>query len=184
MRLNIFVFEPTSDESRRHAFRALGVNWLVTSFWPGLIVWTFSVGILGGLLYAPTDETGRRAAIGVGYGALTLAAVLLHSVGHIVSGHAAGARMHANLITATVPVNLYHEDATLTRRIHLSRALGGPFASLVLGLLSLGAARVVPGGGFFAWFAAMSLFIGVMTLVPLPTLDGWTILRELRRRSA
>jgi Zn-dependent protease len=180
MRLSIFVFERTGHESRRHLFRAFGVNWLVTSFWPGLIVWTFSVGILGGLFYAPTDDTGRRVVIGVGYGALTLAAVVLHSVGHIVSGHAVGARMHSNLITATVPVNLYHEDDTVTRRVHVARALGGPALNLALGLVSVALGRLASGGGFFAWFAAMNLAIGVMTLLPLPTLDGWVFVRELR----
>jgi Zn-dependent protease len=180
MRLSIFVFEPTNHESRRHLFRALGVDWIATSFWPGLLAWTFSVGILGGLVYAPSDEMGRRLAIGIGYGGLTLAAVILHSVGHILGGAAVGAPMHSNLITSTVPVNLYHEDETLTRRVHLARTLGGPLLNLVLGALALVGMRAASGGGFLGWFAAMNFAIGIMASLPLPTLDGWVLMRMLR----
>jgi Zn-dependent protease len=180
MRLSIFVFERTGHESRRHLFRAFGVNWVGTSFWPGLLVWTLSVGVLGGLVYAPADETGRRAVIGIGYGALTLAALMLHSVGHILGGEAVGARMHSNLITSTIPVNLYDDDDTLTRRVHVSRSLGGPLLSLVIGVLSIVGMRVASGGGFLGWFAAMNFVVGLMSLLPLPSLDGWFIVRELR----
>ena len=96
MRLSIFVFESTGEESRRQFGRAFGVNWVLTTLWPGLIAWTLSVGILGGLFYAPADDTGRRVVIGVGYGALTLAAIIVHTLGHILSGAAVGARMHSN----------------------------------------------------------------------------------------
>jgi hypothetical protein len=187
VRLSIFVFERTGHESRRHLFRTLGVNWAGTSFWPGLLVWTFAVGILGGIVYAPA-EGGDRVAIGIGYGALTLAAVVLHSVGHILGGQAVGARMHTNLITSTVPVNLYDEDDTLPRRVHLSRTVGGSLLNLVIGAIALAVARAASGGGFLNWFAAMNFAIGVIALLPLPTLDGWALARILfgggSRRSA
>ena len=112
-------------------------------------------------------------------------ATLLHALGHIISGKLVGSVMNALLITATRDVNLYEGDqGSLPGRIHLGRALGGPLSNLLAAIIYLGFIPLLPPG-FAADLAAslisVNLFFGLGGFLPLPSVDGEVIWRELRR---
>lgn len=110
---------------------------------------------------------------------------LLHQFGHILGGKIVGSPMDELLLTATRGVNLYHGDQTLVpSHVHLGRALGGPiFNLLVAGVIYLLLPFVERGFIFdlLASLAATNLFFGAGSFLPLPSIDGWVIWREVLR---
>lgn len=116
----------------------------------------------------------------------------LHALGHVVSGTLAGSPMDELLITATRDVNVYEGDQSqVPSRVHLARALGGPLANLLAaGVFRVLLRRARPGLVADALGAIVStnLFYGLGSLLPVPSVDGEVVWRELarmaRRRSA
>jgi Zn-dependent protease len=110
---------------------------------------------------------------------------VLHALGHIVSGKMVNSAMDALLITATRDVNLYHGDqSAIPGHIHLIRSLGGPvFNLMIAGLLSAFAAGLAPGfwSGLAANLISTNRFFGFGGFLPLPSVDGEVIWRELLR---
>lgn len=109
----------------------------------------------------------------------------LHAFGHILSGKLVHSAMDELLITATRDVNLYHGDQRLVPGyIHLVRSLGGPLFNLIVaGLLSALAPNIAPGFwfGLVASLISTNLFFGIGGFLPLPSIDGEVIWRELLR---
>jgi Zn-dependent protease len=89
------------------------------------------------------------------------------------------------LITATRDVNLYHGDQSLVRsHVHLVRSLGGPIFNLIFaGVCSLFAPSIGPGfwSNLLASLISTNLFFGFGGFLPLPSVDGEVIWRELLR---
>jgi hypothetical protein len=89
------------------------------------------------------------------------------------------------LITATRGINLYHGDQSLIPgHVHLVRSLGGPIFNLfVAGLCSIFASLVSPGfwTDLLASLISTNLFFGLGGFLPLPSVDGEVIWRELLR---
>jgi hypothetical protein len=110
---------------------------------------------------------------------------VLHALGHILSGKMVNSAMNELLITATRDVNLYHGDQSLIPGyIHLVRSLGGPvFNLIVAGLLSFFVAGVSSGfwPGLIASLISTNSFFGFGGFLPLPSVDGEVIWRELLR---
>jgi hypothetical protein len=110
---------------------------------------------------------------------------VLHAFGHILSGKMVNSAMNELLITATRDVNLYHGDQSLVPGyVHLVRSLGGPvFNLIVAGLLSFFVAGVSPGfwSGLVASLISTNRFFGFGGFLPLPSVDGEVIWRELLR---
>ena len=109
---------------------------------------------------------------------------LTHAFGHLLSGKLVGSSMDELLFTATRGVNIYDGDQTLVPgRVHLGRALGGPIANLLCAALLF---LLLPStGGFLADViastASTNLFAGAGSFLPLPSIDGQVIWRELLR---
>lgn len=115
---------------------------------------------------------------------------LVHALGHIVGGQLVRSPMDELLLTATRGVNLYHGDqSAVPGRVHLGRAVGGPALNLLFaGLLAAGLGWLLPGGvgGLLGQtlnsVVSTSLYIGLGgLLLPLPSVDGWVIWREVLR---
>ena len=110
---------------------------------------------------------------------------ILHAFGHILSGKIVHSAMDELLITATRDVNLYHGDQSIIPgHIHLIRSLGGPvFNLLVVGLCSALAVWIAPGSGsaLVASLISTNRFFGFGGFLPLPSVDGEVIWRELLR---
>ena len=110
---------------------------------------------------------------------------VLHAFGHILSGKLVNSAMDELLITSTRDVNLYHGDQhIIPGYVHLVRSLGGPvFNLIVAGLLSFFVAGVSSGfwSGLLASLISTNLFFGLGGFLPLPSVDGEVIWRELLR---
>ena len=108
---------------------------------------------------------------------------LIHALGHILGGKLVRSPMDELLLTATRGVNIYHGDQdTLPSFVHLGRAMGGPVLNLLVYCVVL---QLLPysGTGFMsdvlAAIASTSLFMGVGGFLPLPSVDGQVIWREV-----
>jgi len=164
--------------------RFWGVALLVTPFtWLGPFLF-FSLHILINLLNSNIGLTDRL------YQALlfTIAVeitTVLHAFGHVLSGKIVHSAMDELLITATRDVNLYHGDQSLIRgHVHLIRSLGGPIFNLfVAGLCTAFAAVIAPGfwSALVASLISTNRFFGFGGFLPLPSVDGEVIWRELLR---
>jgi Zn-dependent protease len=108
---------------------------------------------------------------------------VLHALGHIISGKMVRSAMDELLITATRDVNLYHGDQSrIPGHVHLVRSLGGPvFNMIVAGLLSAFATGIAPGfwSALVASLISTNRFFGFGGFLPLPSVDGEVIWREL-----
>jgi Zn-dependent protease len=110
---------------------------------------------------------------------------VLHAFGHILSGKMVHSAMDELLITTTRDVNLYHGDQSIIPgHIHLVRSLGGPIFNLIVAGVCFGVAPVIPSGfwaDLMASLIATNLFFGIGSFLPLPSVDGEVIWRELLR---
>jgi Zn-dependent protease len=110
---------------------------------------------------------------------------VLHALGHILSGKLVNSAMDELLITATRDVNLYHGDQSIVPgHVHIVRSLGGPvFNLIVAGFLLTLAPSLAPGfwSGLVASLISTNLFFGIGGFLPLPSVDGEVIWRELLR---
>jgi Zn-dependent protease len=154
-------------EATRHA-RMAPITWLVF-----------------GLLIAALDgDSGSAVSIALKaavYAAALYLANVLHSLGHIVAGRIVGAPMDILLLTSTRDVTLYLADpSTYPVGVRARRSLGGPAANVVVALLcfSMTAPLKAP---WLESFAVVNLAVGLWTLCPIPTMDGWVIWRGLFR---
>jgi Zn-dependent protease len=182
MKRPFLVFEDIGPESRRELFRFLGVTFMVTRFAAlGPLMW-ITLGFVTALAESHGAFAAAVAVNGLIYGVFLICCSVIHTLGHIVAGHLVGAPMDANLMTATRDVNIYITHGVETpRRARIGRSLGGPVANLLAGLIFAALWRW-GGEQLFLMFGVMSLAIGAFTLMPIPTLDGFTILEQFLRR--
>jgi len=164
--------------------RFWGVNLVITPItWLGPFVF-FSLHFLINFLNSGLSITDRLYQSLLFTIAVEITTVL-HALGHILSGKMVNSAMDELLITATRDVNLYHGDqTTIPGHIHLVRSLGGPvFNIIVAGVLSTLAAGIAPGfwSGLVASLISTNRFFGFGGFLPLPSVDGEVIWRELLR---
>jgi hypothetical protein len=164
--------------------RFWGVRLLVTPItWLGPFVF-FGLHFLINLLnpdYGLTDRVYQSLLFTIAVEITTV----LHAFGHILSGKMVNSAMDELLITATRDVNLYHGDQSIVPgHVHLVRSLGGPvFNLIVAGLLSAFAGGIETGfwSGLVASLISTNRFFGFGGFLPLPSVDGEVIWRELLR---
>ena len=169
------VFEDFTKSPHRTFLRAFGVDWSTTPLgW--LTVPAFaSLGLLVGLL-RPGAPLPARLTNGLAGGLVVLASQLLHELGHVLTARLVGGPMREVRFAAIRPLTLYHDAVEPPRRVHLGRALGGPAANLAVGL-----ALLPSRGAFLPAFAAwLNLAFGLISLLPIPSVDGEVIWRSLR----
>jgi hypothetical protein len=177
-----YVLEDVQAHPPRKLFTWLGVEWLGTSLWWLALVWIMVLGVLLGFLLAPASvrRVRQKLRFGLTYGGLIAFSVLTHQVGQVLAGRLAGAPMKGVVFTATLAYHIYADRLEYPSSVHLTRALGGPAANLLLGMGALVASRA-PGRHPFARFlAALNLAFSLASLTPLPTMDGGAALYELR----
>jgi hypothetical protein len=152
----LLIFEDLHTTPRSKLFTLFGVEWLATPYaWlspPFFCV----LGIAAALLGHTESTLTMRMLMGVIYGLLLYACNTIHSLGHILGGTILGAPMNALLLTATRDVTVYvGSRAEVPLRIRMGRAVSGPL---------------------------LNLAVGIWTLCPIPTMDGWVIGGGLLRR--
>ena len=110
---------------------------------------------------------------------------VLHAFGHILSGKIVNSAMDELLITTTRDVNLYHGDqSTVPGYIHVARSAGGPLFNLLMaGIFSVFSPFVSSGfwSALTASLISTNLFFGLGGLLPIPSVDGEVIWREIFR---
>jgi Zn-dependent protease len=89
------------------------------------------------------------------------------------------------LITTTRDVNLYHGDQGIyPGYVHLVRSLGGPVFNLLIagmGYLVTPMAGHSFGSALIASIISTNLFFGLGSFLPIPSIDGEVIWREILR---
>lgn len=112
--------------------------------------------------------------------------IVLHAFGHILSGKWVGSAMDELLIASTRDINLYYGDQSgYPSSVHIIRSLGGPVFNLVLaGLFNLMLVYMAqsPGRALIEQLASTNIFFGVGGLLPIPSVDGEVIWRELLKK--
>lgn len=160
--------------------RFWGVKLLVTPItWLGPFVF-FGLHFLLNLLNTRLSLTDRLYQSLLFTIAVEITTVL-HALGHIISGKMVHSAMDELLITATRDVNLYHGDqSSIPSHVHLVRSLGGPvFNLIVAGLLSLLVIAPSFWSALLASLISTNRFFGFGGFLPLPSVDGEVIWREL-----
>lgn len=137
------------------------------------------IGIVVAFLTLPDLPLLERILTGLFFGGLLLLVLALHILGHIFSSKLVAPPMSEARITPRLIETLYHNDSEyVTSRVHLTRSLGGPIMNFALGGISLIIPNTLhnPALAFFAW---ANLVIGVIVLLPFPSVDGGVIWREM-----
>ena len=175
--MTLFVLEGTEKRHQIKLFSILGVDYAVT-MWAVLNPLLMSVmGIAAAMITKPVADTMPQIVVGFGYGILIMLASFLHGLGHIISSRMANAPMETLVATMTVNITRYPEDeGDLPARVHIGRAIGGPILNLAVGLTML----VLGENHATQFFGGINLLFFVITISPIPSVDGWTILRALR----
>jgi hypothetical protein len=129
---------------------------------------------------------GRGFLPGVFVGFVTVILLLIaefgHAIAHIFSARYAGAPMDEIQISAEMgnPRTLYWNNE-VSPDVHRMRAMGGPIFNLLGLLLSLAIYAAVPGNSIAwelaAWSAVGHGLLLIMSLSPVPMVDGGTILK-------
>jgi Zn-dependent protease len=110
---------------------------------------------------------------------------LWHNLGHAWAARRTGWPMTGVRfgVFGVLAQSLYPPDEPeLPGRVHITRALGGPAASAMLALICGALAWATAGSGLPGWLALFAFAINLliytlMAFLPLPWLDGGTILR-------
>ena len=134
--------------------------------------------------YGIYTHPGRSLSTGLLIGFFAMVLLLVadfgHAFAHILSARFGGAPMDEVLIAAGMPRTLYF-DNDVSPKTHRTRSLGGPIYSLLGVLLSLLVFNLFPDGSVGQELAAWSIvgqgFILGGSLMPLPIVDGGTILK-------
>jgi hypothetical protein len=113
--------------------------------------------------------------------------ILLHHFGHAAAAHSTGYPMQALIHTGLLGRDQYPKDEPeLPVRVHATRALGGPAASLLAGLGLLVAALILRPDAFTTqlvlWAITLEnlILLGLGVFVPLGFTDGSTLLNLWR----
>lgn len=166
---------------RRTLFRLLGATWQATRYGWLSVAWWMALGCTVALTARLRGGDSGWLVDGLACGAVLMLSNVLHSLGHVVAGRAVASPVRVVLTTSTRDVIVYGRPGeTESPRRRVGRALGGPAANLAAGcapLLAGGLARA-------SWARAagvINVAVGLWTLMPVPSLDGWVIWRSLAR---
>jgi Zn-dependent protease len=110
---------------------------------------------------------------------------ILHAFGHILSGKMVNNAMDELLITTTRDVNVYHGDQSrLPGYVHLARSLGGPLFNLLVAGVCISVSTKFSEGfpaDLITSLIGTNLFFGLGSFLPIPSVDGEVIWREILR---
>lgn len=146
---------------------------LVSGLWAGATVW--------GLFWHPQRGFWQAVLIGFITMLLLTLADFGHALAHIFSARYAGAPMDEIRVTITqMPHTLYSNNA-VSPDVHRLRALGGPLFNAAMLILSAALLAVAPPNSIVwelaAWSTAAHGLMLIMSLAPVPGVDGGTFLK-------
>ena len=143
-----------------------------------IVLWGFAAWF--GLYQHPNRNLGMGLLDGFMFMIVLIIADFGHAIAHIFSARYAKAPMDEILIAAGMPRTLY-TDNNVSPAAHRMRAIGGPVFSTLGLLLSIVIYSITANNSVIreivAWSIAGHSFILLGCLLPLPILDGGTILK-------
>lgn len=175
------VFEDIQTTPRRYLFPVLGIRVYATP-----LAWLLPVLLLPStfvltLIFYPGLGFVERLSLTLQWIVLTVLLASIHSLGHMISGELASAPMDYLLVTATRQINIYADDQEqFPPRVHIIRAVGGPLANIVAGLISLLVTAITGPTPALLYFTIANL-LAVLAFLPIPTVDGEVIWKYLRK---
>lgn len=178
--MTIFVIDRTDKNKQRELFTLFGTPFKGTKFFWLNIPLMIIVGIIIAFVFAPVATPSEKIIAGIIYGVSITLASNLHSIGHIISSRWVNAPIDYILASATVYTTHYNDTDELPSWVHIGRAIGGPIASAVFGLLAIGLYYTGVESHYLLFFGVINLVFFILTISPIPTVDGAVILRELR----
>jgi hypothetical protein len=143
-------------------------------------VWMIALGIVIALAVEPHTAAGTRVLLGLAYGALILASILVHYLGGAVAGRLVDAPMRQVVFTATLAYNVYDESQEYPSRVHLIRGLGEPVANLILGAIMLGLYEAGNHNHLVLFLAVLNLGFFIIAMAPFPTMHGGVVLKNVK----
>lgn len=118
--------------------------------------------------------------VGLATALLLLLADFGHALAHIISARAAGAPVDEILIAGDMPRTIYHNN-DVAPAVHRQRAMGGPVFNAIGLLLSLALFALLRSSPVLSELMAFSAgghgLLLVMSMFPLPMVDGGTLLK-------
>jgi hypothetical protein len=181
------VIEDIDAVKRISVGRFWGVKLSLTPFtWLGLPIYAVLGLILNALhTYA---SLGDRIADALLFAVTVEITIVLHAFGHILGGKLIGSAMDELMITSTRDITLYYGDQSrYLPYVHIVRSLGGPLFNLfVVGVLNLAFLGVGSGPSkvLIEQLISTNTFFGVGGLLPIPSVDGEVIWRELLKMAS
>src|SRR5436190_16111527 len=157
-----------------------GVKLSLTPFtWLGLPIYAV-LGLILNVLHSYANF-GERIADALLFAVAVEITIVLHALGHILSGKLINSAMDELIISSTRDITLYYGDQSqYAPYIHIVRSSGGPVFNLivagVLNLILLGVAGG-PGIALLEQLISTNIFFGVGGLLPIPSVDGEVIWR-------
>lgn len=168
--------------------RVWGVRVAITPVaWLGPIIF-FGLGFLSTFLTRPELDAPARIATSLISALAVELSITAHGFGHILSGRMIDSAMDELLLTTTRDITLYSGDQSrYPARVHIIRSLGGPLLNLVLAGVFHALLPATPAGWgreLAGYLASVNTVLGVGSFLPIPTVDGEVIWREVFRRFA
>jgi hypothetical protein len=175
-----YVVEDMESVQPRRLVRTFGIDWMASPRAWVAPVWMVALGIVIALAVESHTGAGTRILLGLAYGALILASILVHYVGGAVAGRLVDAPMRQVVFTATLAYNVYDESREYPSRVHLIRGLGEPAANLILGAIMLGLYTAGNHNHFVLFLAVLNLGFFIIAMAPFPTMHGGVLLHNLK----
>jgi len=175
----IYVIENFEHLPQKKIGRFLGIDWFRTPYWWISPIWIIIVGFI--IAHFRLNEPISKQLVfdGIIYAFLIGISILLHSIGHLIAGKLVKHPMKGNLLTATLPVNRY-DGIKYPSRVHLIRSMGGPLLNLFVGFILFIIDANIFKNHFISFMAYVNLLFFITAMMPIPTLDGGVLVRELR----
>lgn len=146
-----------------------------------LVAWPIMTWVAG--RRHPDWSRLKRVCVGAVTTVVALGSEWCHNFAHAAAARWVGKPMDAMRIIGGTPLCIYYdiEDATVTPRQHIARALGGPIVNAVLmGLARLLRPLTRPGTAsreIADTAVAANTFLATVSLTPIPGIDGGPILK-------
>jgi len=179
-----FIFENLDTVRKISLGKFWGVEVIITSLtWLGPFLFFalhFVVNLLINLHLSLPERLNQALYFTIAIEITTM----IHALGHVISGKMVKSAMDELLITALRDVNRYHgEQSQIPSKVHLVRALGGPVLNIIVGVICIFFAASIPSGFWSNLNASMvtvNLFFGLGGFLPIPSVDGVVIWREIK----
>ena len=175
-----YVMENMANMRPHRLVSVFGINWMASPTASAAPVWIAAVGVVISFVAQVGSSAGERLLIGLAYGLLIGASIIIHQLGGAIAGKLVGAPMRSVIFTATLPYNEYDESRDFPSRVHVIRGLGEPAANLLLGAVMLILYVAGLDSHFVLFLAVLNLAFFAIAMAPLPTMHGGVVLKHLK----